>query len=92
MGLAAAVLSKLLDPSVTANIKLTKISRQRFSVSEAIYAVKYSEVKFNYRSSRWLACILGKSPGLDKSSLETNTRWFVMGTDARGASEREEEN
>jgi hypothetical protein len=84
------VLSPLLDPSATADIKLIKASGQRFSVAEAVHAVKYAEVRFEYLSSRKLANLLGKKT-LDKVSLETSTRWNVMGTDAGGASEGEEE-
>lgn len=83
------VLSKLLDPSATADIKLIKASGQRFSVAEVVHAVKYAEVRFEYLSSRKLAKLLGKKT-FDVLSLENSTRWNVMGTDAGGASEGEE--
>jgi len=84
------VLSRLLDPKAEAHIELIRSSGQKFSVAETVHAVRYAEVKFEYWSSRALARLMGKM-NLPTSSLETDTRWVVMGTDAGGPSVGEEE-
>jgi len=55
------VLSRFLDPAARADIKVIKASGQKFSIGEAVYGVRYAEVRFEYLSSifrveSWLDC------------------------------------
>jgi hypothetical protein len=85
------VLYRFLDPAARADIKVIKASGQKFSIGEAVYGVRYAEVRFEYLSSRKLARLLGKNTHLERASLETDTRWIVMGTDAGEVSDGEDD-
>ncbi|KAK4139517.1 uncharacterized protein C8A04DRAFT_33023 [Dichotomopilus funicola] len=84
------VLTRLLDPKAEVNVEFIRSAGQKFSVAETVHAVRYALVRFEYLSSRKLARLLGKMR-LPKSSLETGTRWVVMGADAGGPSVSDQE-